>query len=56
LFIPIHPARVVKGEGAPFSGPYAVLMNYSELRQKIEALGFYLKFQGHLSKQVYQFV
>lgn len=45
-----------KNEGAPFGGPYAALMNHPELCQRIEALGFYLKFQGHLPRDVYQFV
>lgn len=45
-----------KSQGALFSGPYAALMNHPELCQKIEELGFYLKFQGHLSRDVYQFV
>ena len=40
----------------PFNGPYLALMNHPELCQKIEALGAYLKFQGHLSREVYQFV
>jgi 4-carboxymuconolactone decarboxylase len=45
-----------KKQGAPFGGPYAALMNHPELCQKIEALGFYLKFKGHLPRDVYQFV
>lgn len=45
-----------KKQGAPFDGPYAALMNHPELCQKIEALGFYLKFEGHLPRDVYQFV
>lgn len=45
-----------KKHGAPFGGPYAALMNHPELCQKIEALGGYLKFQGHLARDVYQFV
>lgn len=45
-----------KKQGAPFDGPYEALMNHPELCQKVEALGYYLKFQGHLSRDVYQFV
>jgi len=45
-----------KSQGAPFGGPYAALMNHPELCQKIEALGYYLKFQGQLPRDVYQFV
>lgn len=45
-----------KSQGAPFDGPYAALMNHPELCQKVEALGYYLKFQGHLPREVYQFV
>lgn len=45
-----------KKQGAPFGGPYAALMNHPELCQKIEAVGFYLKFDGHLPRDVYQFV
>lgn len=45
-----------KKQGALFGGPYAALMNHPALCQKIEALGFYLKFEGHLPRDVYQFV
>lgn len=45
-----------QSQGAPFDGPYAALMNHPELCQKVEALGYYLKFQGHLSREVYQFI
>lgn len=45
-----------KSQGAPFDGPYAALMNHPELCQKIEALGYYLKFEGHLPRNIYQFV
>lgn len=45
-----------KKMGAPFDGPYAALMNHPELCQRIEELGFYLKFEGHLPRDVYQFV
>lgn len=45
-----------KSQGAPFGGPYAALMNHPQLCQKIEELGYYLKFEGHLARDVYQFV
>ncbi|MDQ7825152.1 MAG: carboxymuconolactone decarboxylase [Candidatus Eremiobacteraeota bacterium] len=44
-----------KERGAPFGGPYAALMNHPVLCQKVEELGYYLKFEGHLSREVYQF-
>tara|TARA_R110000868_G_scaffold73344_1_gene212842 strand:+ start:102 stop:656 length:555 start_codon:yes stop_codon:yes gene_type:complete len=42
--------------GSPFDGPYAALMNHPALCQKIEAVGTYLKFNGHLPRNVYQFI
>ncbi len=45
-----------KAQGAPFGGPYAALMNHPQLCQRIEELGYYLKFEGHLARDVYQFV
>jgi 4-carboxymuconolactone decarboxylase len=45
-----------KEHGAPFDGPYAALMNHPQLCKRIEELGFYLKFEGHLPRNVYQFV
>ncbi len=45
-----------KSQGAPFGGPYAALMNHPQLCQKVEELGYYLKFEGHLARDVYQFV
>jgi len=48
--------RARKKQGAPFDGPYSALMNHPQLCQKIEQLGYYLKFEGHLSREVYQFV
>lgn len=44
-----------KAEGAPFDGPYDALMNHPQLCKRVEELGFYLKFQGHLPRLVYQF-
>lgn len=45
-----------KAQGASFGGPYAALMNHPQLCEKVEDLGYYLKFQGHLPRDVYQFV
>jgi 4-carboxymuconolactone decarboxylase len=45
-----------KAQGAGFGGPYAALMNHPQLCAKIEDLGYYLKFEGHLPRDVYQFV
>lgn len=45
-----------RAQGAPFGGPYDALMNHPELCARVEELGFYLKFQGHLPRDVYQFV
>jgi len=42
-------------QGVPFDGPYAALMNHPELCQRIEALGFFLKFEGCLPRNIYQF-
>jgi len=42
--------------GAPFTGPYLALMNHPELAEKIEALGYQLKFDGALPRDVYQLV
>jgi 4-carboxymuconolactone decarboxylase len=41
--------------GAPFAGPYLALMNHPDLTEKIEALGYLLKFEGALPREVYQF-
>ena len=45
-----------KSRGAPFGGPYDALMNHPQLCARVEELGFYLKFEGHLPREVYQFV
>lgn len=45
-----------KAQGAGFGGPYAALMNHPQLCEKIEDLGYYLKFRGHLPRDIYQFV
>ncbi len=43
-------------QGAGFGGPYTALMNHPQLCRRVEDLGFYLKFQGSLPRDVYQFV
>ncbi|MFO1101286.1 MAG: carboxymuconolactone decarboxylase [Methylocystis sp.] len=45
-----------KAQGAGFGGPYAALMNHPQLCERIEDLGYYLKFEGHLPRDIYQFV
>jgi 4-carboxymuconolactone decarboxylase len=45
-----------KAQGAGFGGPYAALMNHPLLCEKIEDLGYFLKFQGHLPREIYQFL
>lgn len=45
-----------KTQGAGFGGPYAALMNHPRLCEKIEDLGYFLKFEGRLPRDVYQFV
>ncbi|MEP0321304.1 carboxymuconolactone decarboxylase family protein [Bauldia litoralis] len=42
--------------GAPLTGPYLALMNHPQLAEKIEALGYFLKFDGALPRSVYQVV
>jgi 4-carboxymuconolactone decarboxylase len=44
-----------KSQGAPFYGPYAALMNHPQLCRRIEEAGYYLKFEGHLSREIYEF-
>jgi 4-carboxymuconolactone decarboxylase len=45
-----------RARGAAFGGPYAALMNHPQLCAKIEDLGYYLKFEGDLPRDIYQFV
>jgi 4-carboxymuconolactone decarboxylase len=42
--------------GTPLSGPYLPLMNHPRLTERIEALGRFLKFDGVLPRDIYQFV
>jgi 4-carboxymuconolactone decarboxylase len=53
----LYDAMVAKRrqQGVPFDGPYAALMNHPELCQRIENLGFFLKFEGRLPRDIYQF-
>jgi 4-carboxymuconolactone decarboxylase len=44
-----------RAQGAGFGGPYAALMNHPRLCAKIEDLGYYLKFEGRLPRDIYQF-
>jgi 4-carboxymuconolactone decarboxylase len=43
-------------QGAGFTGPYLALMNHPQLCRHVEDLGYYLKYEGHLAREVYQFV
>src|SRR3974390_1640007 len=46
--------RRAKGEG--FGGPYLALLNHPAVAERVEALGFYLKFEGVLPRPVYQYI
>jgi 4-carboxymuconolactone decarboxylase len=54
LFAAIAAKREARGEG--FGGPYVALLNHPELARRIEALGFFLKFEGVLPRTAYQFI
>ena len=54
LYDRIATKRRAKGEG--FGGPYLALLNHPALAERVEALGFYLKFEGVLPRPVYQFI
>jgi 4-carboxymuconolactone decarboxylase len=45
-----------KARGAGFGGPYMALLNHPELARRIEELGFFLKFEGVLPRDAYQFI
>ncbi|WGJ15238.1 carboxymuconolactone decarboxylase family protein [Methylocapsa sp. D3K7] len=45
-----------KARGADFGGPYMALLNHPELARRIEELGFFLKFEGVLPRDAYQFI
>ena len=44
------------GKGEGFGGPYLALLNHPALAERVEALGFYLKFEGVLPRVHYQFI
>ena len=54
LFAEMAARRNARGEH--FGGPYIALLNHPELARRIEALGFFLKFEGVLPRPVYQFI
>jgi 4-carboxymuconolactone decarboxylase len=54
LYDQIAAKRRAKGEG--FGGPYLALLNHPALAERVEALGFYLKFEGVLPRPVYQYI
>ena len=43
-------------KGTHFSGPFASMMNHPALCRLIEQMGFFLKFQGLLPRDLYQFL
>ena len=45
-----------RAKGEAFGGPYLVLLNHPALAERVEALGFYLKFEGVLPRVAYQFI
>jgi 4-carboxymuconolactone decarboxylase len=45
-----------QSQGTGIYGPYTALLNHPELAERIERLGYYLKFQSILPRDVYQFV
>jgi 4-carboxymuconolactone decarboxylase len=45
-----------KSQGTGIYGPYTALLNHPELAERIEQLGYYLKFESVLPRDVYQFV
>jgi 4-carboxymuconolactone decarboxylase len=45
-----------RAKGEAFGGPYLALLNHPALAERVEALGFYLKFEGVLPRVAYQFI
>ncbi|HET6379104.1 MAG TPA: carboxymuconolactone decarboxylase family protein [Methylocella sp.] len=45
-----------KARGAGFGGPYLALLNHPDLAERIEELGYFLKFEGVLPRSAYQFI
>ena len=54
LYEHIAARRRAKDEG--FGGPYLALFNHPALAERVEALGFYVKFEGVLPRSHYQFI
>ncbi len=54
MFDRIAAKRRALGEG--FGGPYLALFNHPALAERVEALGFFLKFEGVLPRTAYQFI
>lgn len=54
----IYAAIVAKraAQGTDVRGPYLALLNHPVLTKYIEALGYYLKFESVLPRNIYQFV
>jgi 4-carboxymuconolactone decarboxylase len=45
-----------RAHGEQFGGPYLALFNHPALAERIEALGYFLKFEGVLPRTAYQFI
>jgi 4-carboxymuconolactone decarboxylase len=45
-----------RAHGEHFGGPYVALFNHPALAERVEALGFFLKFEGALPRTAYQFI
>ena len=45
-----------RAQGEQFGGPYLALFNHPALAERIEALGYFLKFEGVLPRTAYQFI
>jgi 4-carboxymuconolactone decarboxylase len=54
LYNRIAAKRRARGEG--FGGPYLALLNHPVLAERVEELGFYLKFEGVLPRPAYQYI
>lgn len=54
LFAALSMKRRARGEH--FGGPYLALLSHPALAQRIEDLGFFLKFEGVLPRPAYQFI
>ena len=45
-----------KAKGVDHLGPYIPLLNHPHLAQLVERLGYYLKYESALPREVYQFI